>query len=305
MGHPCEVVLAEYIPRYTTATVTTPAEKGNALEMAVAAIERHILATSPGLRENTFVIESKKIICVGGVHHEIDIFVSIDLGQGYKSVFIFECKNWKKSVGKSEVVEFTEKIDAAQAQHGYFVAKSFTKDARGQAKKDQRMTLLVAKEHDPTGMPVPLGFHGVNPELERVEVNFRGQDSTGSEPSPIDIATAQAQLHGIAINLHEYVMKWAEETCNENMRTFPSGKLSEGVYDRTADSTREFAQGEFLLDGSDIKGATLSITFKVRVLRPAVISHFEVQSRGRVLSFAPVAFAGSTMQVRLILGAPK
>jgi hypothetical protein len=54
--------------------VATPAEKGNALEAAVAAIEHHILSTSPALREKTFLIESKKIITADGVHHEIDIF---------------------------------------------------------------------------------------------------------------------------------------------------------------------------------------------------------------------------------------
>src|ERR1700722_8924757 len=114
--------------------MTTPAEKGNDLEKVVAGIERHILHTSPNLCENPFLIESKKIICVGGVHHEIDIFVTIDSARGYKSVYIFECKNWTDAVGKNEVIIFSQKIGAAQAQHGYFVAKSFTRDAEAQAK---------------------------------------------------------------------------------------------------------------------------------------------------------------------------
>jgi hypothetical protein len=76
--------------------VATPYDKGNALEVAVASIERLILDTSPHLIERPFLFESKKIINAGGVHHEIDIFVTIDLGGGYKSVYIFECKNWKR-----------------------------------------------------------------------------------------------------------------------------------------------------------------------------------------------------------------
>ena len=107
----------------------SPSEKGDALEAAVAAIERHILGTSPRLSEKTFLIESKKRIFVNGVHHEIDIFVTIDPGGGYKSVFIFECKNWEDAVNKNEIVIFAEKVAAAQAQRGFFVAKSFTKDA--------------------------------------------------------------------------------------------------------------------------------------------------------------------------------
>ena len=82
--------------------MATPLEKGNALESAVAAIEKHILDTSPALREKTFFIEGKKIITVDGVHHEIDFYVTIDLGAGYRSVFIFECKNWQDPVGKNE-----------------------------------------------------------------------------------------------------------------------------------------------------------------------------------------------------------
>ncbi len=53
----------------------TPLEKGNALEFAVKTVEATILKASPALKENKFLIESKKIITVAGVHHEIDIFV--------------------------------------------------------------------------------------------------------------------------------------------------------------------------------------------------------------------------------------
>jgi hypothetical protein len=38
--------------------MATPLEKGNALEAAVAAIEAHILRTTPGPSEKTVVIES-------------------------------------------------------------------------------------------------------------------------------------------------------------------------------------------------------------------------------------------------------
>jgi hypothetical protein len=104
--------------------MTTPQQKGNSLEAAVAAIEALILATAPGLREKTFLIESKKIVKVDGVRHEIDIFVTIDLGQEYKSIFIFECKNWKDAVDKNEIIILSEKVRATAAAHGYLVANS-------------------------------------------------------------------------------------------------------------------------------------------------------------------------------------
>ena len=49
---------------------------------AVAAIESHTLRTTPRLSEEIILIEHKKIIHVGGVHHEIDMFVTIPLGNG-------------------------------------------------------------------------------------------------------------------------------------------------------------------------------------------------------------------------------
>lgn len=88
-------------------------EKGNALELAVRAIEVAILRTSPSYNEKTFLIESKKIIQVGGVRHELDIWVRVALGVGYDAIFILECKNWQEKIGKNEIIVFTEKIQAA------------------------------------------------------------------------------------------------------------------------------------------------------------------------------------------------
>src|SRR5258708_6316200 len=96
----------------------TPKEKGDALELAVQAIESSILKASPSYQEKTFTIEGQKIVTVADVRHEVDIWVSVDLGEGYTALFIFECKNWEESVGKNEIIVFAEKIRALQAQRG-------------------------------------------------------------------------------------------------------------------------------------------------------------------------------------------
>ncbi len=69
-----------------------PDEKGWELEIAVEAIEAVILESSPSLLGQPFHIERRKRINVGGVHHEIDIFVQGGAAKGYESTFIFECK---------------------------------------------------------------------------------------------------------------------------------------------------------------------------------------------------------------------
>jgi Restriction endonuclease len=267
--------------------VATPSQKGNALENAVGVIEHCILQTSPSLKEKTFLIENKKMIVVGNVHHEIDIFVTIDPGPGYKSFFIFECKNWQDAVGKNDIVIFSEKIDASQAQHGYFVARSFTKDARAQAAKDPRMTLLLASEHDPSTAPLPFGFHVTLSTPKHLKLTFYRRGRIHSELTPLDI-NAVAKLNGTIIDMRQYVQKWGEQTCGDSLLSFRTERLPEGTYERSADSKREFLPGELLLNDLDIEYANMSVSFNVAISRPAVISYFEVESRGRVATLAPV-----------------
>ena len=143
-------------------------------------------------------------------------------------------------------------------------------------------------EHNPEGVPVPFDFHYVSKLETKGDVLFHGRGGTHLERLTIDVTTARAKFHGENINLDQHIKDWIKDACNESMKTFPSEKLPEGVYDRNADSTREFEEGEFLLDDRDIQSSSLHVAFKVRVLRPAVISNFEVASRGRVLSIAPV-----------------
>jgi hypothetical protein len=76
----------------------------------------------------------------------------------------------------------------------------------------------------------------------------------------------------------------------------------EGTYDHTADAKRGFSPGESSMNDLDVECAEISTRFTVTVLRPAVISHFEVESRGRLLSFAPVELPeGATMQMKMTL----
>ncbi len=281
--------------------MSTPLEKGNALESAVAAIEHHILSTSPNLREKTFLIESKKILVVDGVHHEIDVFVTIDLGDGYESVFIFECKNWSDAVGKNEIIIFEKKIEVARAQHGYFVAKSFTKDAESQAATNGRVDLLRASEHNPAITPRPFDFHTNLISPIHAETTFFVRGGDHSALKTLDLKVASAKLHGSAIGLCHYLNKWAEEAASKDVLHFRSERKKDDDYEREVASRRDFPPGEFVVDDRDIERAESFVRYNVRVVRPAIVSHFEVESRGRVVSFAPIQVpSGPTLQMNMI-----
>lgn len=129
---------------------------------------------------------------VANVRHEIDIWVSVDLGRGYTALFIFECKNWIESVGKNEIIVFSEKIRAVQAQSGFFVAKSFTGDAEAQAALESRITLLRVADCLPEAVPLPPFpfFHGVNIEDVQAQIEFAGVGAgEDGNRRPIDMAT--------------------------------------------------------------------------------------------------------------------
>ena len=265
-------------------------------------IERFILDHSPSLKEKPFLFENKKIINVGGVHHEIDIFVTIDLGDGYRSVFIFECKNWQEAVDKNEVIVFAEKIAAVQAQVGFFVAKSFTKDAHAQAAANPRISLLTASEPDPTTAPMPFGFHGAILTPADLGATFFVRGADHSNFVSVNFATVTAKLLGNVIDLLKYLQNWAEEESSADVLKFRSERVPEGTYQRKAEGRREYAAGDLTLDEKDIERAEIQVSYNVTIVRPIVASYFEVESRGRVVSLAPIQIpTGPQMQMKFIL----
>ena len=111
-------------PRRRPPSTKTAHQKATELEQAIAAIERAILSANPNLSEKSYKISFRRIIVVDSVKHEIDVWVEFELGNGYKSIFIFEAKNWNTTIGKNHIIVFSEKITAANAQTGFFVAKA-------------------------------------------------------------------------------------------------------------------------------------------------------------------------------------
>ena len=268
--------------------MTVPDEKGRELERAVQAIEAVILESSPALREQPFKIEARKRINIGGVHHEIDILVTVEPAKGYTSTFIFECKNWEAAVGKNEIIVFSEKIDAVSAQRGYFVAKSFTKDAAAQAEKDRRVTLLNATEHDAASSITPESFHITAPATAKPTITFRVAGSSGKNVAPIDIWGKNVRLHGQEMLLTDYLDAWIKELYQERLLHFSTAHLAEGIHPMTASAERSFSAGEFIINDQEMEHARMDAEFEVRIIRPAVISDYEVSSRGRVIRLEKV-----------------
>jgi hypothetical protein len=263
-----------------------PDEKGRELESAVHAIEAVILEPSPALREKSFAIETRKRINVGGVRHEIDIFVTVEVAKGYTATFIFECKNWEDSVGKNEIIVFSEKIDTVSAHRGYFVAKSFTKDAEAQARKDPRIILLTATEHNPATTITPESFHITALATAKCSTTFRVAGSSGTKMDAIEVDGKIVQLCGSDVLLTDCLKSWLDEIYEQHLLGFQTAHLAEGIHPLMAGGERSFSAGELFIDGREIEHVRMEADFGVEIIRPAVISDYEVATRGRVIRLA-------------------
>jgi hypothetical protein len=268
--------------------MSTPAEKGDALERAVRAIEETILRSFPGYSESAFRIEGKKILVVSGVHHEIDLYVTVSLGPGYDAIFIFECKNWQEKIGKNEIIVFAEKVKVANAQRGFFVAKSYTADAIAQAQGDPRLELLLASELDPSAVMVPLGFHLL--EIQETKANFTVEAKKTSTEAPgsfplNDIDVALFSLGGTVANLKEYIDAWAVKARDTRLSRFNSVTAGPGVHQVEFEEERTFEDHDAAsLDGRSVRGIKLRGTVQVEIRKAVVMSVFEVATRGRFVS---------------------
>jgi Restriction endonuclease len=270
-----------------------PLQKGNKLEKAVELIEHAILKTNPSLKEVTFVFEPKKIFIIDDIRHEIDLYVEIDLGHNYKSVFIFECKNWEEAVGKNEIIVFSEKIKATQAQRGYFIAKSFGKYAIAQAKLDLRIVLLKAGElpFEPFDLS---NFHFIAPELKHIDINL-GSKSFDPDNSPIlNPSELTAELYGEPLNFLPYVNELGKSIMQERLDREPTGSLSQGTYDYEAEGEFDFEEGTLIVNGISIQKLKLGVKFSNAVLKPRLISSFDIESRGRIIQFESVIIGQGT-----------
>ncbi len=261
--------------------------RGNALEDAVRAIESTILRTTQGNAGKTFRIESKRKVTShtpdgGSVEHEIDIWVSID-DSYYPSVFIFECKNWNKRVGKDKVILLSDLVKVTGAQKGYMVASSYTSGAIAQASTDKRIELLTSRILDIHDLPAVVAtFHAVSKNNLHAEFKMKsGVDPSTSSGEQIDLKSATFTIDGNEVNLSQYINEWCEEASDKKMNSVRSEKLDAGMYDFEFSDKRSFVDSVVKINGKPIVEVELNGTFALGVHSIDHIEGFEVAGRGR------------------------
>ena len=258
--------------------------KGDALEKAVELIETYILGTNSATKDAIITIEPKKIKVVRGVKHEIDIFITIDYGKGYKAIFIFECKNWAKKVNKNEIIVFSNKVEIANAQTGYFIARSFTRDAEAQAEQDDRLNLLIATEELDTSTSLITDFHILlNTDVDS-HSNFILHPN---EIFRLGILTNESFVsykdeHLLLGRLNEQMR---QKLINERMQSVSPDAFVEDTCSYKITKSLVFQPHELLLEGLECYRLDMTISWKSRIIRPPIVSKFDIKTRGRVINY--------------------
>jgi hypothetical protein len=267
----------------------------------VKAIEQSILRMAPNAAGRDFTIDCKKLIKVGNVPHEIDVYVTVHFAPKYDSVFIFECKNWAEPIDKNEIIIFSEKIAVSKATHGYVVAKSFTAGAKAQAEKDKRITLLTVEEQD----PLLSGFLSSAPRICRlsppVAVGFDIIAKDGSRLKVPDHSTLVSYRGSqkTSLELLEYL---ANEATREYLINEAAREQEPGEHQVAFEFEREFADGELEIFGKSVQKISAGGYFTVFIFQEVIEYSFDVKSRGRVIRFAPVPLpGGDVMNSKIVI----
>ncbi len=265
-------------------SVMTSQEIGDALEEAVRLIEQTILHSTA--KDAIVTIEPKKVITVEGVKHEIDLYVTIDIGRGYESIYIFECKNWMRGVGKNSIIVFSEKIKVTKAQKGFFIAKRFGKHAIAQAKRDERMELLTASIELDALPPFIASCHIVNEVSSQTHLSF---SVATSNPQGLvrhtDTNEIRVRLNNEELSYQEFTQRIHDITFHDAMQHEPTARFSEGIYSYDKTRTFIYQPGELFIDGMPCPVLEAHVTWEVQIIYPKiVVSQFDVQKRGRVIT---------------------
>jgi hypothetical protein len=219
----------------------------------------------------------------------------------YQSVFIFECKNWEKAVGKNEIIVFSEKINAVRAQKGFFVANSFGKYAVERAKIDGRIELLTASNMLDALPPFIDSFHYVYDNILHSDISLKCLTSDPKKIGRLAFTDdSRVKFKGEDLLLREFNQRIQNIVESEHMNHEPTGTYKEGLYSYDVTKTLKFEPNELYVDGYECRELTARVQWESRVVRPKIVSQFDIKNRGHVISFESDNIPGGSLKVSFI-----
>lgn len=251
-------------------------------------IQRAILDTEPSLRGTQFTIETNQHFTINGVRHEVDVLVKTLPASPYESVWIFECKNWKRTVGKNEPIVLAEKVKALRANRGFFVARRISKHAKAQLDQDKRLGFIPCTDDFLSPLNRLELVHTVRePQTIEVRLKERGLP-VAEQPAALYWKGEPCLLNNAAVNFTAFLRQQADEVLLRSKWVEAEQQPHEGEMPGERSVLLKFEEGELKLGCIDVEWIALLVRFTTRVRIQRLLSSFELQGQGRVFSFEPI-----------------
>ena len=265
---------------------------GRQLEDAVRRIEETIIESDPVLKAAGFEIRTREKIRIKGVSHEIDVVVWVNKNTAYSSLHIFECKNWRKPIGKNEVILFAETIAASGAAKGYLVGKKFTKGAEAQALQYAQLRLVHCSSDFRSPLDLLRPVATTSDFLSLVlSVKQRGVPPQ-DPPNWLPKEGVICRHAGGVKSLKAFALAVATEGLREHLGKGGAWPMMEGTRAQRVIRKLEFDENEFWIGDKEIEYMVLDATFLIHSRLPVVTSKYQIEGRGRVYSYESPATQG-------------
>lgn len=275
---------------------------GKELERAVRFIQQRILQSAPKFKGTEFTIESNKIVTVSGVRHEIDVLVKTHPDSQYQSTWIFECKDWKKPVGKKEISDLKEKVRAVAANHAFLVAKKISRDAAASIAQDNRLSYIPATDNFLSPFNnLQLVHASFDLQPIRISIKQRGTPPKAN-PDILDWRNCKCHSEGKILELIDYIRPFVDDLVVRQDPETMDKHMQIGTHlDRRAERL-VFDDGELTFNEMPIQQMDIEVQFFITVERQKLLSKFELKNQGRCFSFAPLEniLPGKSFQIDLV-----
>ncbi|MEM1221475.1 MAG: restriction endonuclease [Verrucomicrobiota bacterium] len=252
-------------------------KKGKELEWAVKWLEERISEKFEQTRSHRRKIQTNKHVVVEGVEHEIDVWVEEIRDSPPNLVYIFECKNWKKKVGKKELPDFIKKIEDISAAHGFFVAPDFTQGAKNLANQYNRLTLLRA-DLNPAKFLARIEADFNTLSIRQLSLTVQYRDSHAN----LDIKNAVVRLDNKIIDLQVFCHQLAKEEAQRIIQSDNRFTRLKGSHTFPIKFGFDCHNEELVVDGHDIASFIIlgDVSYEQR---PFTVERFyDIEKRGYV-----------------------
>jgi hypothetical protein len=115
------------------------------------------------------------------------------------------------------------------------------------------------------------------------------------------LVESEFTVRGEVLTKYAFERRIQQAVLDEVMQHQPTASFPDGTYKYTEVKRLPFEKGELCVDGIEYIQVTATISWDVFIIRPKIVSHFNIKTRGRVLSLESATLPnGATIEASFI-----